>query len=112
MVAASAVNGFCKRSVWSAWNHWTMRRFLHLYFNHQSQSTVELPESMPIGAKVAVTLLPIEESQEDNVARNLRFQQVMDAIRAAINSNYTSPEISDQELNQLIRKARQSAKAW
>jgi len=77
----------------------------------KADHTVELPDSMPVGAQVAVTLLPTRESQEENVARNLRFQKVMEAIRAAINSNYTTPEISDQELNQLIREARQAAKA-
>ena len=77
----------------------------------KANHTVELPESMPVGAQVAVTLLPTKESHEENAARDLRFQKVMEAIRAAINSNYTTPEIPDQELNQLIRDARQAAKA-
>ena len=66
---------------------------------------------LEIPAQVAVTLLPTEEPQEENAARNLRFQEVMAAIRVAIDSNYTTPEISDQELNQLIHEARQAAKA-
>ena len=78
--------------------------------------TVELPESVPVGAKVAVILLPAEATQDnrdqvDESARNLRFQKVMDAIRAAVNSGYATPEISDQELNALIREARQAARA-
>lgn len=75
----------------------------------KADHTVELPESMPVGAKVAVTLLPAEDAHDD-VARNLRFPKVMEAIRAAINSDYTAPEISDQELDQLIHQARQAAK--
>ena len=77
----------------------------------KADHTVELLENMPVGAQIAVTLLPTEEPQEENAARNLRFQEVMAAIRVAIDSNYTTPEISDQELNQLIHEARQAAKA-
>lgn len=76
----------------------------------KANHTIELPKSIPIGAKVAVTLLPTAEAEAENALRNLRFQKVMDAIRAAINSNYTTPEISDAELNGLIREARQAAK--
>ena len=77
----------------------------------KADHTVELPKSIPIGAKVAVTLLPTEETEAENALRNLRFQKVMDAIRAAIHSNYTTPEISDHDLNHLIREARQAAKS-
>lgn len=76
----------------------------------KANHTIELPPSIPIGAKVVVTLLPTEEMEAENALRDLRFQKVMDAIRAAINSNYTTPEISDAELNDLIREARQAAK--
>lgn len=76
----------------------------------KANHTIELPKSIPIGAKVVVTLLPTEETEAETALRNLRFQKVMDAIRAAINSNYTTPKISDHELNQLIREARQATK--
>ncbi|MEZ4862978.1 MAG: hypothetical protein R3C14_16790 [Caldilineaceae bacterium] len=75
----------------------------------KANHTIDLPKSIPVGAKVAVTLLPAEETEAER-ARNLRFQKVMDAIRAAIHSNYATPEISDRDLDQLIREARQAAK--
>lgn len=75
----------------------------------KANHTIDLPKSIPIGAKVAVTLLSTDDAEAE-LARNLRFQKVMDAIRAAINSNYTTPEVSDADLNQLIREARQAAK--
>ncbi|MEZ4706836.1 MAG: hypothetical protein R3A44_06510 [Caldilineaceae bacterium] len=77
----------------------------------EANHTIVLPNSVPIGAKVAVILLPAESDNDENVMRAARFQQVMNAIRNAINSNYTTPDISDQELNQLIKEARQLAKA-
>ena len=76
----------------------------------ESNCTIVLPNSVPIGARVAVILLPTENGDDDNGVRNERFQQVLNAIRSAINSNFTTPEISDQELNQLIDEARQLAK--
>lgn len=72
--------------------------------------TIKLPENIPVGAKIAVIVLPSEETEE-GAARKIRFQKVMDAIRAAINSDFESPEISDQGLDQLIDEARQAAKA-
>ena len=78
--------------------------------------TIVLPEGIPVGARVAVILLPSEEmsseeAYKESAVRNVRFQKVMDAIRAAIGSNFTSPEVSDRELKQLIHEARQAAKA-
>ena len=73
--------------------------------------TIVLPEGIPVGAKVAVVLLPSDETQEESAARNMRFQKVMDAIRAAINNNFAAPSISDKELEQLIEEARQATKA-
>ena len=71
--------------------------------------TIELPQTIPVGAKIAVIVLPSEKVAED-VARTMRFQKVMDAIRAAINSHFEAPEISDRELKQYISEARQAAK--
>ncbi len=73
--------------------------------------TILLPDGIPIGAKVAVVLLPSEEIDEERTLRNMRFQKVMDAIRSAMNSNFTAPTVSDRELDQLIDEARQAAKA-
>jgi hypothetical protein len=74
----------------------------------KADRTIVVPEGIPVGAKVAVVLLPTEETQEESAARNMRFQKVMDAIRAAINTNFTSPSVSDKELDKLIEEARQA----
>jgi hypothetical protein len=76
-----------------------------------SDRIIVLPEGIPVGAKVAIVLLPTEDISEENAARALRFQKVMDAIRAAIHSNFIPPEISKSELDQLIIEARQASKA-
>jgi hypothetical protein len=73
----------------------------------KADRTIVLPEGIPVGARVAVVLLPQEELQEESAARNMRFQSVMDAIRAAINSNFEAPAISNKDLDQLIQEARQ-----
>ena len=74
----------------------------------KADRTIVVPEGIPVGAKVAVVLLPTEETQEESAARNMRFQKVMDTIRAAINTNFTSPSVSDKELDKLIEEARQA----
>lgn len=76
----------------------------------KANRTIELPEDIPVGVKVAVIVLPPEESLAENAARNSRFQKVMDVIRLAMNSHFTPPDISDRELDQLIDEARQAVK--
>lgn len=76
----------------------------------KSDRTITVPDNIPVGAKVAVVLLPQEEIYEDSDTRNLRFQKVMDAIREANENNYSTPEISQKELDRLIDDARQAAK--
>ena len=76
-----------------------------------SDRTIVLPESVPVGAKVAVVLLPTEEAGAESQSRSARFQIVMDAIRAAMESNYATREVTDVELDQMIVEARQAAKA-
>jgi len=76
----------------------------------KSDRTIAVPDNIPVGAKVAVVLLPQEELQEDNNARNMRFQKVLEAIREAGENNFVSPQISQKELDQLIDEARQAAK--
>ncbi len=77
----------------------------------KANRTIELPEDIPVGVKVAVIVLPPEEIEEEDTVRNRHFQRVMNAIRIAMNSNFIPPDISNQELNQLIDEARQTAKA-
>jgi hypothetical protein len=70
-----------------------------------------LPESVPVGAKVAVVLLPADEAADESETRSARFQIVMDAIQAAMDSHFATREVTDSELKQLIGEARQAAKA-
>ncbi len=71
--------------------------------------TITLPDTVPIGAKVAVVLLPAEESAEPMPGRDARFATVMAAIRAAIADNFTPPDISDAELSVRIDRARRAS---
>jgi|GEM_PF-4985790 len=107
-----------------------------------SDRTIVLPEGIPVGAMVAVILLPTEEmpvtslnwshispalqpksksykkvTQSKRIGigkrdkdRNLRFERVMDTVRSAMQEQFSPPDISDNDLNQLIREARQAAK--
>ena len=73
--------------------------------------TIVLPESVPVGAKVAVVLLPDDETVGGGDARSMRFQIVMDSIQAAMDSHFATREVTEAELKQLIYEARQAAKA-
>jgi hypothetical protein len=73
--------------------------------------TITLPDSVPIGARVAVVLLPGEEKPEARSTRAARFATVMEAIRAAIADGFTPPEISDAELDARIDCARKARAA-
>ena len=68
---------------------------------------VSVPSEVPIGAKVAILLLPPTSADEREVERKERFDSVMTAIRSAIAAGYTAPVISDEELDARIRRARQ-----
>ena len=72
--------------------------------------TIVLPESVPVGVQVAVVLLPDEKENGETMTRNGRFQVVMDAIRAAMESNFTEREPTDKELDEMIAEARKAAK--
>ncbi len=69
--------------------------------------TVRIPAEVPIGARVAILLLPSEAVDEREFERKEKFESVMAAIRAAIAAGYTPPAISDEELDARIRRARQ-----
>ena len=71
--------------------------------------TITLPDTVPIGAKVAVVLLPAEDAAEPIPGRDARFASVMAAIRAAIADNFMPPDISDAELTARIERARRAS---
>jgi hypothetical protein len=68
----------------------------------QPDHTIVLPEEMPVGATVAVIVLPQPNGE---AARRARFEATLAAIRAAM-SEGTPPLPSEAELEALIEKAR------
>jgi hypothetical protein len=70
--------------------------------------TITLPDDIPAGATVAVFVLP-PKAVEAEVARQARFAAMLDAIRAAIASGESPPEMSDEELDARIERARRAA---
>ena len=71
--------------------------------------TIVLPDDMPIGARVAVVIVPSDLSLPDNdAARHERFAKTLAAIKAAMESAEPSPTISDDDLDELIEAARKS----
>lgn len=73
--------------------------------------TLVLPDSIPVGTKIAIFMIPSESATLSETNRQSRFANVMAAIRNAIADNFSAPEISDAELNERIKRARRAAKA-
>lgn len=71
--------------------------------------TITLPDSVPVGARVAIALLPAAAEPAANGARIARFSAVMEAIGAAQTSGFTAPAVSDAEIDARIDRARHSA---
>lgn len=72
----------------------------------RSDHTIILPNDIPIGAKVAVVLVGPDNEQIMDQARYARFQKVLDAIKAAVDSGSEPPAISDVEIDARIERAR------
>lgn len=75
-----------------------------------SDHTIVLPEEMPVGATVAVIVVPTGVATGDDAARRARFAETLTAIRAA-SAGGSQPAISDGELDALIEKARKAPRA-
>lgn len=69
--------------------------------------TVTLPPDMPVGAQVAIVLIP---SSADEAARHSRFEKTLHAIREAAQQSLPS-ENGEPNLDWLIEQARKSAPA-
>jgi hypothetical protein len=77
----------------------------------QPDHTIVLPEEMPVGATVAVIVLPVPVAPPDEeAARRARFEATLAAIRAAM-SESAAPPPSEAELEALIEKARHTPSA-
>ncbi|MCB0025157.1 MAG: hypothetical protein M9936_24345 [Caldilinea sp.] len=81
------------------------------YISTVDQSrTITLPDSVPVGARVAIVLLPAEAEPAANGARIARFAAVMEAIGAAQTSGFTPPAVSEAEIDARIDRARDTAR--
>ena len=65
---------------------------------------VSVPIEVPIGARVAILLLP-PSNDEEEAGRRARFEHGFAAIRAAIAAGYTTPAVADEDLDEKIRRA-------
>ncbi len=76
-----------------------------------SDRTIVLPDEMPVGATVAVIIMPTGASQADDAARRARFAETLSAIRAASAQEAAQSEIADGDLDALIETARKAPRA-
>ena len=70
--------------------------------------TIQLPEDVPVGATVAVLLLPSHVSADDDVARRERFARTRAALRAAAERKTHPAAVDDATLDALIDRARRA----
>ncbi len=69
--------------------------------------TIRLPDDVPVGATVAIILLP-PMGAADEAARRERFERTRAALRAASESTAGAPDIDDAALDVLIDEARRA----
>jgi hypothetical protein len=74
-----------------------------------SDRTIVLPEEIAVGTTVAIVALPLS-AEQDEAARKARFAATIEAINHAAEAENASP-ISDEQLNELIKKATRSSTA-
>ena len=70
--------------------------------------TIILPEEIPVGAQVTITVILPTAPNELDETRRARFEETLAAIHAASVVETPAPAISDQELDTLIKKARKA----
>jgi hypothetical protein len=70
--------------------------------------TIVLPEEIPVGAQVTITVIPSSVPNEHDEARRARFEETLAAIHAALTVEAPGPTISDAELDARIKKARKA----
>lgn len=71
--------------------------------------TIVLPEEIPIGAQVTITVLPPTSSLQNDESRSTRFAETLAAIQTASSARISPPAISDAELDALIKEARKAS---
>jgi hypothetical protein len=72
--------------------------------------TIQVPAEMPVGANVAVIVLPQPNLIPEDEARQARFARTLAAVQAAMLAQ-PSASPSEPEVEQLIDRARRSSAA-
>ena len=67
---------------------------------------ISVPPEVPVGAKVAILLLPSVANDGAEAERKERFAGILAAIRSAIAAGHAAPAIPDEEIDQRIAHAR------
>jgi len=67
--------------------------------------TIHLPSSVPNGATVAVIVMP-SSWRDDEQVRQFHFSAALEEINTVNTTEALTPSLSDQGINQLIRKLR------
>ncbi|HEX5689569.1 MAG TPA: hypothetical protein VFX76_06185, partial [Roseiflexaceae bacterium] len=68
--------------------------------------TIVLPDEIPVGAQVTITVIPAGASDQKEDERRSRFAETLAVIKAA--SATKSKELSEAELDALVKKARKA----
>jgi len=72
--------------------------------------TVVLPEEIPVGSQVTITVIPSgARDQQDDAARHARFGETLAALQSALTIETTPATVSDADLDKLIKKARKAS---
>lgn len=69
--------------------------------------TIQLPNDVPVGATVAVVLVPAQ-AIEAEAARRERFERMREALRSAPEPTPAAAAIDDATLDALIDRARRA----
>ena len=67
---------------------------------------IVLPEEIPVGAQVIITVIPSAFEQLGDDARRARFARTLAAIDAASRSEAAQPDISEVDLDAVVEQAR------
>lgn len=71
--------------------------------------TVKAPPEMLIGAKVIVVPMPSITDLLQNAARRARFAATRHAVREAIRGQAETHSLSDEDILNLVQRARQTS---
>jgi hypothetical protein len=71
--------------------------------------TIVLPDEIPVGSQVTITVIPSSTMQQENAERKARFGETIAAIQSALAHGSALATISDADLDTLIKKARKAS---